>query len=158
MSHVSLKGKPFRIGRSRTGLGLFATKPIRKRALVVEYSGRLISTRTANEKERLKANKYLFEINKSWTIDGATRTNLARYVNHACRPNTEAELVRGRMMYRARRAIVEGEEITVDYGREYFNLYLKDGGCLCVSCRERRRNKRRTTGRKKKLQSPRRQS
>src|ERR1700690_3032576 len=96
-----MKEKPFRIARSRTGLGLFATQPISKRALVVEYNGTRISTRTAQEKDRERANKYLFEINKSWTINGATRNNLARYVNHSCRPNSEAELVRGKMMYRA---------------------------------------------------------
>jgi hypothetical protein len=137
-----MNGKPFRIGRSRTGLGLFATAPIKTRALVVEYSGKRIPTRTANEKERLKANKYLFEINKSWTIDGATRKNMARYVNHACRPNTESELVRGRMMYRAIKNITEGAEITVDYGKEYVGLYFGKNGCRCAHCRKRRAEKR----------------
>ena len=135
--------KMFRIGRSRTGLGLFATQEIGKGARIVEYSGRRIPTRTAKQMEWLKPNRYLFEIDRRWTIDGSSRRNLARYVNHACRPNAEAVLSRGRMIYRARRRIRADEEITVDYGREYFDLYLKASGCLCQACIERRRSKRR---------------
>jgi SET domain-containing protein len=142
-----MKGKPFCIARSRTGLGLFATVPIKKRGLVVEYSGRRIPTRTAQEKDRLRANKYLFEINKSWTIDGATRNNLARYVNHSCWPNSEAELVRGKMMYRAVKNIAEGDEITVDYGKEYKALYFGKTGCRCTAC-SAKRVKTRGQGRK----------
>lgn len=129
-----MKKKLFRVGRSRTGLGLFAVAPIRKGRLIVEYRGRRIPTRNAAELDRLKANRYLFEIDKNWTIDGSSRRDLARYANHACRPNTEAEWVRGRMMYRARRKIREGEEITIDYGKEYFDLYLKTIGCRCETC------------------------
>ena len=92
--------KMFRIGRSRTGLGLFATQEIGKGARIVEYSGRRIPTRTAKQMEWLKPNRYLFEIDRRWTIDGSSRRNLARYVNHACRPNAEAVLSRGRIVYR----------------------------------------------------------
>ena len=91
----------------------------------------------------MRPNRYLFEINSRWTIDGASRRNLARYVNHACRPNAEAVLTGGRMVYRATKRIREGDEITVDYGKEYFNLYLKPIGCLCLSCIEKRRETRR---------------
>src|SRR5512141_1319922 len=99
---------PFRVGRSRTGLGLFATEPIAKDALIVEYRGRRIATARAQEIERQRANKYMFEIDARWTIDGSSRRNVARYVNHACEPNAEAELVGGRMMYRALEAIPAG--------------------------------------------------
>ncbi|MGE0564132.1 MAG: SET domain-containing protein [Pseudolabrys sp.] len=135
--------KPFRIARSRTGLGLFATRDIKKRAAIVEYSGRRIRTVKAKELEYLRPNRYLFEINSRWTIDGSSRRNLARYVNHACKPNAEAVLARGRIIYRALKRIREAEEITVDYGKEYFDLYLKASGCLCLSCIEKRREKRR---------------
>lgn len=126
--------KPFRVGRSRTGLGLFATEPIAKDALIVEYRGRRIATARAQEIERQRANKYMFEIDARWTIDGSSRRNLARYVNHACEPNAEAELVGGRMMYRALQAISAGEEITLDYGEEYYELYLAKTGCRCAAC------------------------
>jgi SET domain-containing protein len=134
--------KPYRVGRSPTGLGLFATAPIKKRSLVIEYGGRRIPTAEAKEIEKRRANKYLFEIDRRWTIDGSTRQNLARYVNHACDPNTEAELLRGRMMFRALKSIAPGEEITLDYGEEYIELYFGKTGCLCATCRPRARKRR----------------
>jgi len=131
--------KPYRVGRARTGLGLFATAPIAERTLVIEYKGRRIATKLAQEIEKRRANKYLFEINSRWTIDGSSRRNLARYVNHACDPNTEAELIRGRMMFRAVKAIAPGEEITIDYGEEYVDLYFGKTGCLCATCKPQAR-------------------
>lgn len=126
---------PVRVGRSATGLGLFATTPIARRKLIVEYAGPRIPTPEARALERARRNRYLFEINGRWTIDGSARDNLGRYVNHACRPNAEAELVRGRMMFRARRAIAAGEEITIDYGEEYIALFFGPRGCRCAACR-----------------------
>lgn len=126
--------KPFRVGRSATGLGLFATETIEKDSDIVEYCGRRIPTRLAQEIDRRRGNKYLFEIDTRWTIDGSTRRNLARYVNHACRPNAEAVLKRGRMIYRAVERIPPGAEITIDYGEEYVELYFKSG-CRCADCR-----------------------
>ena len=125
--------KPFRIGRSATGLGLFAAAPIGKDTDIVEYTGPRIPTREARELDRRRANKYLFEIDRRWTIDGSPRSNLARYVNHACDPNAEAVLSRGRMMFRAVKDIDPGTEITIDYGDEHVALYFKDG-CRCASC------------------------
>ncbi|MCF8476191.1 MAG: SET domain-containing protein [Pseudolabrys sp.] len=125
----------YRVGRARIGLGLFATAAIPDRKLIIEYTGRRIPTREAREIDRRRANKYLFEIDNRWTIDGSTRSNLARYVNHSCDPNTEAESNRGRLMYRAIRPIAEGEEITLDYGEEHMAYYFGKAGCLCPSCK-----------------------
>lgn len=126
--------KPYRVGRSATGLGLFATEAIEKNVEIVEYRGRRIPTRLAQEIDRRRANKYLFEIDTRWTIDGSDRRNLARYVNHACRPNAEAVLTGRRMIYRALKRIPPGAEITIDYGEEHIELYFK-GGCRCADCR-----------------------
>ncbi len=126
--------KLYRVGRSKIGLGLFAAQPIPNNKLIVEYTGRRIPTREAREIDRRRANKYLFEIDNRWTIDGAARSNIARYVNHSCDPNAEAESNRGRLMYRAIRNIPEGEEITLDYGEEHMELYFGKG-CLCRSCK-----------------------
>lgn len=128
------KPKKFRVGRSNTGLGLFATETIEKRELIVEYTGRLITNAKARELEYVRANRYLFELNSRWTIDGSSRRNLARYVNHACKPNAEADTVRGRMMYRAIKRIQPGTQITIDYGEEYVEMFLAKHGCKCAHC------------------------
>lgn len=125
--------KPFRVGRSATGLGLFAATPIMKNSDIVEYTGPRIPTKEAQALDRRRANKYLFEIDRRWTIDGSPRGNVARYVNHACDPNAEAVLSRGRMMFRAVKNIAAGAEITIDYGDEHVALYFKHG-CRCASC------------------------
>ena len=127
------KGKPFRVGRSKTGLGLFAVAPIAKGDIIVEYEGPRIPTSLARELDRRRANKYLFEIDTRWTIDGSARSNLVRYANHACKPNAEAVLRRGRMMFRAVKDIAAGAEITIDYGEEHVQLYFDDG-CKCTAC------------------------
>ncbi len=76
----------------------------------------------------------MFEISSRWTIDGAGRGNLGRYANHACRPNAESVLVRGKIYLKAIRRILPGDEITYDYGREYVQLFFKNG-CQCATCR-----------------------
>jgi len=125
---------PCRVGRSHTGLGLFATTPIKRGAVIAEYTGRRIPTKEAREKERNGRARYMFELNSHWTIDGSPRSNIARYANHACKPNAEAIEDRGRVFLRARRRIEPGEEITYDYGRAYFELFFADGGCRCAAC------------------------
>ena len=130
------RGKSFRVGRSRTGLGLFATTPIVKGTGIVEYRGRRLPTQEAYDLELRTGNKYIFELNSRWSIDGSTRHNLGRYVNHACRPNSEWDLVRGRLLLRACKALVQGDEITCDYGSDYFDLFIAPIGCRCVTCAE----------------------
>jgi hypothetical protein len=141
--------KPYRIGRSRTGLGLFATKPIRKGTKIVRYFGPLLDSR--NKKHDDIENKYLFELNGRWTIDGSVRKNVARYINHACRPNAESDVSarKRKVVIRAIKNISPGEEINYDYGTDYFKAYLKPIGCKCDSC-EKKRKKLRAEEREKK--------
>jgi SET domain-containing protein len=131
--------KPYRVGRSRTGLGLFATKEIKKGTRIVEYFGPLLDCRI-KEHDAIE-NKYLFELNGRWTIDGSVRRNIARYANHACRPNAESDVQpRNRKVYiRAIKTIQPGDEITYDYGKDYFNSYLKPIGCKCAWCEKKRK-------------------
>jgi hypothetical protein len=126
-----------RIGRAAAGLGLFAVKPIKKRAYIVSYRGKWIPTAEAQRRERRSGAKYMFEVNRRWTIDGSARSNLGRYLNHSCRPNAVAVL-RGRIMaIVALRDIAPGEEITYDYGEEYFTLFIAPAGCHCAACASR---------------------
>jgi hypothetical protein len=126
--------KCYRVGRAATGLGLFATAAIAKGEFIVEYSGRRIPTKEAHAREARAGSRYMFEINRRWTIDGAIRTNIGRYANHSCRPNAESALVNNRIFLRAIRTIAPGDEITYDYGREYFDLFIKPVGCRCAKC------------------------
>jgi uncharacterized protein len=134
--------KPYRIGRSRTGLGLFATKPIKKGRRIIRYFGPLLDSKKKEEDDI--ENKYLFELNNRWTIDGSVRANVARYINHACKPNAESDVKpRKRRVYiRAIKNIEPGEEINYDYGTDYFKAYLKPIGCKCDACEKKRKRKR----------------
>ena len=120
----------FGVGRAKSGLGLFALKPIKKGDFIAYYSGRLITTKEADE----LWTKYLFEINNRWTIDGSNRRNVARYINHSCRPNAETDVTKHKVIITAIKTIKPGDEITYDYGRNYFNAFIKPTGCRCMAC------------------------
>src|SRR5215468_6077917 len=134
--------KPYRIGRSPTGLGLFATRPIKKGTRIIRYFGPLLDSK--RKKDDDIENKYLFELTNRWTIDGSVRENIARYINHACRPNAESDVrPRKRRVYiRAIKNIEAGDEINYDYGTDYFKAYLKPIGCKCDACERKRKKKR----------------
>jgi len=129
----------FRVGRSRTGLGLFAIKPIKKRSRIVEYKGRLLTGERAERAD----NRYLFEINGRWTVDGKSRKNLGRYANHSCNPNAEPIIVKRRVFINALRVIKPGEEITYDYGNDYLKNVIGKPSCKCGRCRRRKAKKAR---------------
>jgi len=133
--------RSFRVGRSKTGLGLFATAEIEKGALIAEYTGRRLTNAQADELEE-RGSRYMFTMNTRWTIDGSSRRNLARYANHSCRPNAESDVVKGRVIINARKRIHPGDEITYDYGKDYFDAFLKPIGCKCIKCEEKRREER----------------
>ena len=142
--------KPYRVGRSRTGLGLFATKPIKKGTKIVRYFGPLLDSK--KKKEDAIENKYLFELTNRWTIDGSVRANVARYINHACKPNAESDVKprKRKVFIRAIKNIEPGDEINYDYGTDYFKAYLKPIGCKCAAC-EKKRKKKRAEAREEKL-------
>ena len=122
---------------------MFATEQIKKGSFIAEYRGQMLTTAEAEKREAKNA-KYLYEINSRWTIDGKNRRNLARYANHSCRPNAESDTTRDRrVIIRAIKNIKEGDEITYDYGEDYFDVYLKPIGCKCLKCIEKRREARR---------------
>lgn len=134
--------KPYRIGRSKTGLGLFATQKIKKGTKIIRYFGPMLDSK--NKKHDAIDNKYLFEINNRWTIDGSVRKNTARYINHACRPNAESDVNsrKRKVVIRAIKTIQPGEEINYDYGTDYFKIFLKPIGCKCDYCEKKRAKKR----------------
>ncbi|MDO9057404.1 MAG: SET domain-containing protein [Bradyrhizobium sp.] len=134
--------KPYRVGRSRTGLGLFATKPIKKGAKIIRYFGPMLDCN--KKKDDAVENKYLFQISKRWTVDGSVRKNIARYINHACKPNAESDVKprKRKVVIRAIKNIEPGDEINYDYGTDYFKAYIKPIGCKCAACEKKRKKQR----------------
>jgi SET domain-containing protein len=129
--------RPFRLGRSFTGLGLFATRPIKKHTRLAEYTGRVLDLDEAEKAER-RGNRYLYEVSTHRTIDGTGRRNIARYFNHSCNPNAESIIWRGRVFIKTLRNIKPGEEITYDYGTDYLKAVIGRSNCKCSRCRRRR--------------------
>ncbi|MCA9354617.1 MAG: SET domain-containing protein [Candidatus Kaiserbacteria bacterium] len=124
--------KKYVVKRSSAGLGLFAAAPFEKGDLVIEYTGETIS----DDEAQRRGGKYLFELNDNWTIDGTGRENIARYINHSCKPNCEPELNEDetRVFIYAKKKITPGEELTYNYGTDYFKRVIKPLGCRCKKC------------------------
>jgi SET domain-containing protein len=135
---------------------MFACVPIKKGQFIIRYNGRKLTTEQADRLD----NRYLFEVNARWTIDGSNRRNRARYINHACRPNAEVYFVKHVIKIRAIKNIKPGDEITYHYGRDYFDSFIKAVGCKCRACAkkaakvrlERRRQRRRAQSRRQAKQ------
>lgn len=113
---------PPRIVRRRSsvhGRGVFAAAPITKNTRIIDYAGELIR----NGKEcDARETKYLaegciwvFRVNRAWSRDAAVDGNIARFINHACRPNCYFQVVGQTIWIRAARNIHSGEELTYDY-------------------------------------------
>jgi SET domain-containing protein len=136
-----MPARRYRVGRSATGLGLFAIKPIKKNEYIATYRGRKVDNDEANRLDS-RGSKYLFELNSLWTIDGSPRWNIARYINHSCRPNAKPVGRRGGIVFRAMRLIEPGEEITFDYGKTYYRFFVENGGCRCSPCKAKAARKR----------------
>lgn len=122
-----------RVRRSATGLGLFTLRDIPAGKRIVEYVGEIIPDEEAGR----RGGKYLFDLGDGRSIDGRSRSNIARYVNHSCRPNAIAYISRSRVWVWSRRRIKAGEEITINYGPSYFDEHIRPKGCRCPSCRPR---------------------
>jgi hypothetical protein len=142
--------RPYRLGRSKTGLGLFATQPIKKRVRLAEYKGPLLDLKAA-EKAEATGNRYLFEVNSRWTIDGKGRTNIARYFNHSCNPNSDSSIQGKRVFVYTLRAIKPGEELTYNYGIDYLKNVIGKSNCKCSRCLKRRAKRARELRAAKKL-------
>ncbi|MDD5675761.1 MAG: SET domain-containing protein [Chitinivibrionales bacterium] len=121
----------FSVKKSFSGLGLYANCPIKKNKFVIEYTGNLLTKHEANK----KGGKYLFEINSRWTIDGSGRKNISRYINHSCRPNCEVRIRDKHIKIHSLKNIKAGEELTYNYGKEYFDEFIKPFGCKCDYCK-----------------------
>ena len=122
------------VKRASAGLGLFAAEPIPKGVRVIEYVGNLLT----EAQYQASGSSYLFDIGPKATLDGAPRWNRARYINHSCKPNCTTKTRGFRVFIHSIRAVKAGEELTYDYGSDYFNAYIA-AQCRCIKCASRKR-------------------
>ena len=84
--------KLYKVRKSRIdNLGLYASKDIKKGTKIIEYKGKVITRREAEENPKYDNGKaiYLFNLNKRYDLDGDFKFNTARLINHSCDPNCE---------------------------------------------------------------------
>lgn len=130
ISKYTPRGFKLRVRRAASGRGLFTEEKIPKGACIIEYTGRPATF----EEMVLDDGKYLFWSGKMTMINGNIPANKARFINHACKPNCDADGPEGRIFIFARKNIKAGEELTYDYGEEYFDKHIKPHGCRCTQC------------------------
>lgn len=107
-----------------------AAQDIKKGTRIIQYIGEKIDQ--AESLRRLAAgNAYIFAFNDRYDIDGKTLKNKARYINHACDPNCEAEITRRTIWIVALRDIKEGEELAYNYGYAAKQYVCKCGAKKC---------------------------
>jgi SET domain-containing protein len=101
------------------GKGVYALRPIAAGQAIIEYKGELISWKEALRRHPRDPadpdHTFYFHIDERRVIDGGSGGNAARWINHACEPNCEAEELAGRVYVKALRAIAAGEELFFDY-------------------------------------------
>jgi len=122
-----------RIARHRSaiaGWGVYAGQTIEEDTRIIEYKGQLVSQAEAWKREQRylpRQRIWLFNISDRWARDAAFGGNIARYINHSCRPNCYTDVVGRSIWVLAARRIKEGEELTYDYNTDG----VAGISCLC---------------------------
>lgn len=126
--------KYFRKKSGINNLGLFAGRDIKKGEKVIEYKGRKFTHKQVEEDDRFDNSKaiYLFTLNERYVLDGDTKTNTAKYINHSCDPNCEVDIIKGKIWIIAIKDIKKGDELSYDYGFGY-DADFRQFPCKCGS-------------------------
>jgi SET domain-containing protein len=102
------------------GKGVFALEPIAAGERLIEYKGERISWKEALRRHPHNPDEpnhtFYFALDSGKVIDGKVNGNSARWINHSCAPNCEAEEIDGHVYVHALHDIAEGEELFYDYG------------------------------------------
>jgi uncharacterized protein len=121
------------------GRGLFAATDIAAGDVVTDYRGAIVPWEEATESwaPSEPGHTFLFDIGDGLVIDGSRRGNSARWLNHSCEPNCEAEVVGRRVVITALEDIAAGSELFLDYRLEVDPTDGDDYSCACgtASCR-----------------------
>lgn len=129
------------------GKGVYALRPIAAGEVVIEYKGEIIDWPEALRRHphdpKDPHHTFYFHVDEGHVIDAKYGGNDARWINHACEPNCEAdETDEGRVFIKALRDIEPGEELFYDYGlvidERYTPKLKKEYECRCGSpkCRK----------------------
>ena len=110
------------------GMGGFALCRIRKGTPLIEYVGERI-TKTEAAVRCEANNPFIFSLNDEVDVDGDVSWNAAKYLNHSCEPNAEAEIFGDQIWIMAIRDVRAGEEITFNYSYDLENY--EDHPCRC---------------------------
>lgn len=125
------------------GEGVYARESIPDGTRILEYRGKRITKTESKRREAQRLARrqaggddcvYIFNLNRRHDLDGNTRDNLARLINHSCAPNCRAETIRGRIWIVARRDIPAGAELTFDYGFGFTEWRLHPCRCGAKRC------------------------
>ena len=109
------------------GNGVFATEAIAKGERIVRYKGKLRTHEQVDEEygdDDENGHTFLFTLNDDYVIDANVDGNIARWINHSCKPNCESEIEenakgkphKDKVYIEAMRDIKPGEELTYNYG------------------------------------------
>ena len=127
------------------GRGVFATRKIPEGTRIIEYTGARITNKQADKRSGLDPENphhtFFFSLETGKIIDGGDGGSDARWINHSCAPNCEAQEEKGRVFIHALEDIKRGVELSYDYGLvidEKMTKALKnDYACRCgaAQCR-----------------------
>ncbi|MBB1604297.1 MULTISPECIES: SET domain-containing protein [unclassified Variovorax] len=117
----SIPGRRIQTRRSGVhGKGVFAVQDIAKGDTLIEYKGEVITWKEALRRHphdpAQPNHTFYFHVDDKRVIDGKVDGNAAKWINHACDPNCEADEIEGRIFIKALRDIPAGEELNYDYG------------------------------------------
>jgi hypothetical protein len=114
-------GRRIQVRRSGVhGKGVFAVQPIEPGETLIEYTGEVISWDEALDRHPHDPSQpdhtFYFQLDDGErVIDALYGGNAARWINHACDPNCEADEEEGRVFIKSLRPIEPGEELFYDY-------------------------------------------
>ena len=112
------------------GTGGFAAADIAAGTRVIRYVGERIDKRESLDRCQ-RNNECIFYLDAEHDLDGNVDWNPARFINHSCAPNCDAELLAHELWIVARRYIRCGEEITFNYGYDLDSF--REHPCQCGS-------------------------
>ena len=100
------------------GWGVFALDPITKNTRIVQYAGEKIpagGSKTREADQLRRGHIWCFSVNRRWVRDAEVGGNIAKYINHTCRPNCYSQVIGDTIWIRAGRNIRRGEELSYNY-------------------------------------------